>query len=106
MDIVVMLAFVFLPPVIAFYAAHLVDEKIWNAQYPVPKARKLAGWNWIAMSLLPFATGTLILVFVWLPTLRQTDFINKVVPFIFGAMHILLGIVFVCGGLHYLFKKH
>jgi hypothetical protein len=107
MDYFFLAAFVFLPGFIAIYAAQLLDDRIWRTGYPHEKKRRLAGWGWLGMSILPFATGTALLVFFWLPLLKRPPdyFVNKVVTFIFGAMHFILGLVFVVAGVQYFFKK-
>jgi hypothetical protein len=104
MEFFILLVFVFVPAAIAIYGGLILDEKIWSAKYPVQKTRKLAGWAWVGMSAIPFATGALILIFVWAP-LPRPDFLSKVVTFIFGGMHLVLGIVFVVAGIHYFLKR-
>ncbi len=105
MDFVILLILVFVPAAIAIYAAQILDDRIWRAKYPFEKTKTLAGWSWIGMSVVPFATGALILIFVWQPLLSRPDFLSKVVTFIFGSMHLILGIVFVAAGVHYFFKR-
>jgi hypothetical protein len=105
MDFWLLVLFFIASPALAIYGGHALDETITKANYSRSRSRELLGWAWLTMSAIPFVTGTLILVFVWLPTLPQVSLINRFVPFIFGSMHLILGIVLVLAAMHYFLKK-